>query len=87
MRGVKCCDLIVYDKESGMQKRAEKSSRIHKRALYLLMFFFILPLASGCFTLNMNHNRRHIEVVRQDLHELHQDIDLILFGMEPLPSE
>ncbi|RME86132.1 MAG: hypothetical protein D6785_03655 [Planctomycetota bacterium] len=52
-------------------------------ALFLTSLFFI----GGCFTLNMNHNRRHIESIRDDLHELHQDFDLIVFDLEPMPSE
>ena len=58
-----------------------------KKYFILVAILALVPFLSSCFTLNMNHNRRHIESIRAELHELHQDIDLVIFGLDPMPSE
>ena len=54
--------------------------------LAVLAFVLTAPL-SGCLTLDMAHNRRHLRAVVQDLHELHQDIDKAFFGLDRYPGD
>jgi hypothetical protein len=43
--------------------------------------------SSGCFTLSWKHNRRHLRKVIDELMELHQDVDKVVFGLDRDPSE
>ncbi len=36
---------------------------------------------SGCFTFDAGHNRHHMQIVRKDIRELHNDLDFVL-GLE-----
>ena len=47
----------------------------------------LMVVSSGCLSLNWHHNRRHVRKVVDDLQELHQDIDKIIFGLERNPAE
>jgi hypothetical protein len=42
---------------------------------------------SGCFSLSWAHNRRHVRKFIDELVQLHQDIDKILFGLDRNPAE
>ena len=42
---------------------------------------------SGCFSLSWAHNRRHVRKVIDSIVQLHQDIDKVIFGLDPNPSE
>jgi hypothetical protein len=42
---------------------------------------------SGCFSLSWAHNRRHVRKVIDQLVQLHQDIDKVIFGLDPNPAE
>lgn len=42
---------------------------------------------SGCLSLNWHHNRRHVRKVIDDLIDLHQDMDKVIFGLERNPAE
>ena len=43
--------------------------------------------SSGCLTTNWEHNKRHFMLFREELRELHADIDRTFFGLEPRPIE
>jgi len=47
---------------------------------WLLGLLLILSLVgvTGCFTTNVTHNRQHLKTWRQDLSELHEDIDFTI---------
>lgn len=42
---------------------------------------------SGCFTLSWAHNRRHVRKFIDELVQLHQDIDKVIFGLDRNPAE
>ena len=42
---------------------------------------------SGCFSLSWAHNRRHVRKVIDSLVLLHQDVDKVIFGLDPNPAE
>lgn len=42
---------------------------------------------SGCFSLSWAHNRRHVRKVIDSMVQLHQDVDKVLFGLDPNPAE
>lgn len=43
--------------------------------------------AVGCPTTNWAHNRRHFKKIREELRELHKEIDRVFFDLEYDPSE
>lgn len=43
--------------------------------------------STGCFSLSWAHNRRHIRKVIDELVELHQDVDKVIFGLDRNPAE
>ncbi len=47
---------------------------------WLLCSLLILSLlgVTGCFTRNVTHNRQHLKRWRQNLAELHEDIDFTI---------
>lgn len=47
----------------------------------------MLTSMSGCFTLNWNHNRRHLRKFIDQIREVHRDIDRIVFDLDPDPSD
>ena len=42
---------------------------------------------NGCFTLSWAHNRRHVRKVIDELVQLHEDIDKVIFGLDRNPAE
>lgn len=58
-----------------------------KRTLQVLGLAFLLTSMSGCFTLNWNHNRRHLRKFIDQIREVHRDIDRIVFDLDPDPSD
>jgi len=55
-----------------------------------VVYAFAVALAlsvTGCFSLSWKHNRRHIRKVIDELVQLHQDIDKVIFGLDRNPSE
>lgn len=57
-----------------------------KASVYALGLAVALT-ASGCFSLSWAHNRRHVRKIIDQLVELHQDIDKVIFGLDPNPNE
>jgi hypothetical protein len=57
-----------------------------KKALLAVMLFSVVTM-SGCFTLSWKHNRRHLRHFIDELIELHQDVDKVIFGLDKDPSE
>ncbi len=57
--------------------------------LFFLAVVALLSLApmSGCLTLDMPHNRRHFRAFREEIRDLHQDIDKTIFGLDRYPVE
>ncbi len=53
----------------------------------LVCLLLLVPLLGGCLTWDMKHNRRHFRKFYEDLHDLHEDIDRVVFGLEPHPGE
>lgn len=58
-----------------------------KRVLCVVALTGLLAGTSGCFTLNWNHNRRHLRKFIDQIRELHQDIDRIVFDLDPDPND
>ncbi len=58
-----------------------------KKALLVAATFAVLFSVSGCFTLSWKHNRRHLRKFIDELIELHQDVDKVIFGLDKDPSE
>jgi hypothetical protein len=42
---------------------------------------------SGCFTLNWNHNRRHLRKFITQIRDVHKDIDRVVFDLDPDPND
>lgn len=57
-----------------------------KQKLYAFAVAAALTV-TGCFSLSWAHNRRHVRKVIDELTQLHQDIDKVLFGLDRNPSE
>jgi len=57
-----------------------------KLSVYAVALAMTLTV-SGCFSLSWAHNRRHVRKVIDSLVQLHQDIDKVVFGLDPNPSE
>ena len=57
------------------------------KKIILLGSLLALIMASGCVTTNWTHNRRHFRKWREELRELHQDFDRIIFDLETHPTE
>ena len=60
--------------------------------LAVLLGAFVLPVLPGCSTnrpyiWSWPHNKRRVLTVFEDLHELHMDIDRIIFDMDERPIE
>ena len=58
-----------------------------KRFVLVLALGFVTTTMSGCFTLNWNHNRRHLRKVIDQVREVHKDIDRIVFDLDQDPSD
>jgi hypothetical protein len=64
-----------------------------KRVVVMLCLgSFLLPLGVGCMTnrpviWSWPHNKRRLNVILQDFHELHMDFDRIIFDMDERPLE
>jgi len=48
------------------------------RYISLAIATLMLLGSAGCFTFDRRHNRRHIKYIKQDLREIHKDIDKFL---------
>lgn len=57
-----------------------------KTAVYAFAVAITLT-ASGCFSLSWAHNRRHVRKFIDELVQLHQDIDKVIFGLDRNPAE
>jgi len=57
-----------------------------KLSTLALMSVLCLSL-NGCFTLSWAHNRRHVRKVIDQLVQLHEDIDKVIFGLDRNPAE
>ncbi len=65
---------------------------LKRLCVLLFLGLFLLPLAPGCMTnrpyiWSWPHNKRRILTVFEDFHELHMDIDRIIFDMDERPLE
>jgi len=58
-----------------------------KRSLLAVLLLGCVVTMSGCFTLSWKHNRRHLRKFIDELIELHQDVDKVIFGLDKDPSE
>jgi len=57
-----------------------------KHATYAFVAALVLTV-SGCFSLSWAHNRRHVRKFIDELVQLHQDIDKVIFGLDRNPAE
>ena len=58
-----------------------------KKAILVVATLAMFVSMSGCFTMSWKHNRRHLRKFIDELIELHQDIDKVIFGLDKDPSE
>jgi hypothetical protein len=59
-----------------------------KQAAIFLTLCVGLVFAGGCISLtSWNHNKRHLKQVWNELQDLHEDIDRVVFGLERDPAE
>ncbi len=62
-----------------------------KRKAYLLLGALLVAVgasATGCFSLtSWQHNKRHVKQFWNELQNLHEDIDRVIFGLERNPAE
>lgn len=70
--------MILY-----LQRGQEKM----KRFVLVAALGFVMTATSGCFTLNWNHNRRHLRKFIDQVREVHRDIDRIVFDLDADPSD
>ncbi|HVY61931.1 MAG TPA: hypothetical protein VHF22_09775, partial [Planctomycetota bacterium] len=58
------------------------------KASVLLALAVLMTTTSGCISLtSWSHNKRHLKQVWNELQNLHEDIDRIIFGLERNPAE
>lgn len=58
-----------------------------KRTPAVLLALALL-VTSGCISLtSWTHNKRHMKQVWNELQQLHEDVDRIIFGLERNPAE
>ena len=55
--------------------------------IWVLMVSALFMVSVGCLTTNWAHKRRHFKKIREELRELHKEIDRIFFDLEYDPSE
>ena len=58
-----------------------------KRVLLGVAAVAFLIGASGCLTTNWAHNRRHFQKWREQIRQVHIEVDRVIFDLEPDPSE
>lgn len=58
-----------------------------KKSVLAVLLLGCVVTMSGCFTLSWKHNRRHLRKFIDELIELHQDVDKVIFGLDKDPSE
>ncbi len=61
-----------------------------KRASYLTLaaLLVVAGVAPGCISLtSWAHNKRHLKQVWNELQDLHEDVDRLVFGLERNPAE
>jgi len=58
------------------------------RKLILAMLAAVVCVTlSGCWFFDAAHNRRHYEVIKEDIKLIHQDLDWILLLDKPSPND
>ena len=60
--------------------------KVMKVTVYAVAVALTLTVC-GCFSLSWAHNRRHVRKVIDSLVQLHQDVDKVIFGLDPNPAE
>lgn len=58
-----------------------------KRIATVAILGVVVASMTGCFTLSWSHNRRHLRKFIDQIREVHQDIDRIVFDLDPDPSD
>ena len=54
----------------------------------LLGLLLAASATSGCISLtSWSHNKRHLKQVWNEMQQLHEDVDRIVFGLERNPAE
>jgi hypothetical protein len=64
--------------------------RVNKQKVWSLfaLLVFVGSTAAGCISMtSWAHNKRHVKQVWHELHDLHEDFDRIVFGLERNPAE
>ncbi len=58
-----------------------------KKMVNLAVMATVCFSLTGCFSLSWAHNRRHIRKVIDEMVQLHEDIDKVIFGLDRNPAE
>lgn len=59
-----------------------------RKSILLLGTALLMAGTSGCISLtSWAHNKRHLKQVWNELNQLHEDVDRIIFGLERNPAE
>lgn len=58
-----------------------------KRLVLAVALAGLVSSTSGCFTLNWNHNRRHLRKFIDQIREFHRDVDRVVFDLDPDPND
>jgi hypothetical protein len=73
--------------ESGAGEPEKGESANPMKKLLTVTAVLLMVSASGCFTLNWAHNRRHLRKFIDEIIEFHQDVDKVVFGLDKNPAE
>ena len=60
--------------------------------LLAIFIFLVLVLCAGCSSekysiFNYEHLGHHITCICDDLHDLHRDVDMVIFGIEEVETD
>ena len=80
------CPTWVGARPNNRGKERFSHMKNTKKLVYTAAIAIALT-ASGCFSLSWAHNRRHVRKFIDELVQLHQDIDKVLFGLDRNPAE
>lgn len=58
-----------------------------RKVLIFMAGLFLAGTIGGCLTTNWAHNRRHFKKIREELRELHIEIDRVFFDLDPDPGD
>lgn len=59
-----------------------------RKTMALVALLGIVTLAPACISFtSWTHNKRHVKQMWMELHQLHEDMDRMLFGLERNPAE